>query len=100
MIDQIMSLHPDVDHLHIGSDEVYYLGMCPRCQKRMGEGKLEPADLFLMHVQYVAKYVKHKYPNVTPMMWDDEFRKLEEEQIIRYGIGSLVDIVVWNYHPG
>lgn len=31
------------------------------------------------------------------MMWDDEFRSFSEHQLLQSGIGSLVDIVVWNY---
>ena len=33
------------------------------------------------------------------MMWDDEFRSFSEPQLFQSGIGSLVDVVVWNYQP-
>jgi len=33
------------------------------------------------------------------MMWDDEFRSLTERQLFDSGLGRLVDVVVWNYHP-
>ena len=32
-------------------------------------------------------------------MWDDEFRSFSERQLFDSGLGRLVDIVVWNYHP-
>lgn len=98
MIDQVMNLHPDIEYLHIGSDEVYYIGLCPVCHDRMNRHKMENADLFLHHAKHVATYVKEKH-KVQPLMWDDEFRNLEERVILRYGIGDLVEIVVWNYNP-
>lgn len=95
---QVMNLHPEAEYLHIGSDEVYYIGMCPVCQDRMNIQRITSPDLFLQHVKHVATYVKEKH-KVRPLMWDDEFRNLDEHTILRYGVGDLVDIVVWNYQP-
>lgn len=98
MIDQVMSLHPNVEYLHIGSDEVYYIGQCNACRERMARFRMDPPDLFLTHAKHVASYVKEKH-KVQPIMWDDEFRNLDERMILHYGLGDLVEIVVWNYHP-
>ncbi len=57
-IDQIMTLHKDVKHLHIGCDEVYHLGECSACE---GQSR---TDVFIKHVSNVANYVKSKYPQV------------------------------------
>lgn len=99
MIDQVMALHPDIEYFHIGSDEVYHIGQCPLCIARMSKFHIKEPQLFLEHVSEVAKYVKTKH-NVQPLMWDDEFRKLDELLIQKSGIGDLVEIVVWNYKPG
>nr|CAH0105520.1 unnamed protein product [Daphnia galeata] len=56
------------------------------------------SDLFIDHVSAVAKFVNEKL-GMRPMMWDDEFRSFSEPQLVQSGIGSLVDIVVWNYKP-
>jgi hexosaminidase len=99
MIDQVMSLHPNIKYFHIGSDEVYHIGMCHLCQDRMAKFKIQESHLFLQHVKTVAEHVKSRY-NVQPLMWDDEFRKLDENVILQSGLGSLVEIVVWNYSFG
>jgi hexosaminidase len=99
MIDQIMELHPDIKYLHIGSDEVYHIGVCPLCQDRMSRTNIDVSHLFLQHVKSVAKYVVDTH-HVKPLMWDDEFRKLDARTIRNSGIGELVELVVWNYHPG
>ena len=56
-------------------------------------------ELFLDHVKTVAQYVVEKYSRRV-IMWDDEFRQVEEPVIAKSGLGQLVDIVVWNYNPG
>ena len=58
-IDQVMALHKDVKHLHIGCDEVYHLGECAPCS---GQTR---TDVFVNHVSNVANYVKSKYPQVS-----------------------------------
>lgn len=73
MIDQVLSLHPQVNSLHIGSDEVYYLGVCPRCIQRMSElperKKEHPkVDLFIKHVKAVAEHVLIKHGKRV-LMW-------------------------------
>lgn len=94
-----MKLHPDVMYLHIGSDEVYYIGLCAVCQDRMSRLRMDAGDLFLQHAKQVALYVKEKH-KVQPLMWDDEFRNLDEKMILSHEIGDLVEIVVWNYSIG
>ena len=90
-IDQVMALHKDIKHLHIGKtyfhkyqtlntkyhyfskgcDEVYHLGECSQCA---GQGR---TDVFVNHVKKVANYVKTKYPQIqTVIIWDDMLRNL------------------------
>lgn len=35
MVNQIMEIHRDSTHIHIGCDEVYQLGQCPKCVSRL-----------------------------------------------------------------
>ncbi|XP_054721330.1 hexosaminidase D-like [Uloborus diversus] len=90
MIDQIMSLHPDSQWLHIGSDEVYQLGHCSRCSR------YERNSLFLAYVKKVAKYVREKH-NVTPIIWDDMLRHTTVAELKKYEMGKLVEPMAWSY---
>jgi hypothetical protein len=56
-------------------------------------------ELFLEHAKTIAEYVTSKHSKRV-LMWDDEFRQLEEAMIVKSGLGSIVDIVVWNYNEG
>ncbi|MPC08063.1 hexosaminidase D-like [Portunus trituberculatus] len=99
MIDQVMQLHPGTDWLHIGSDEVYNLGECTRCQQYLLHHQFGKSDLFLHHVRSVAKYVKENY-DVQPIMWDDEFRKIPLKAMEDSKVGEVLEIMVWKYSSG
>lgn len=97
MIDQIVAAHPNARHLHIGADEVYQIGECSRCLDLMTKRQWGKKQLFLDHVSKVARYVKDKYPELTVLMWDDEFREISPQEIIDRGLHLIVEPVVWKY---
>lgn len=98
LLQQVAKLHPESKRIHIGADEVYFIGRCTACQDRMNNKLWSTSDLFIDHVSAVAKFVNGKL-GMRPMMWDDEFRSFTEPQLVQSGIGNLVDLVVWNYKP-
>nr|CAD7447511.1 unnamed protein product [Timema bartmani] len=91
IIDQVMEVHHGIRFLHIGCDEVFQLGECPRCRNQMRE------SLFLAHVTRVATYVRQHYPSVTPIIWDDMLRHLSPQSLEEFRIGELVEPMVWVY---
>jgi len=97
MITQVVHLHPDLEYIHIGCDEVYHMGVCPYCVDKMTKMNWGKNEVFIDHVKWVANFVISTFGHIRPMIWDDEFRKLDRSSIIDSGLGSLVDIVVWNY---
>ncbi|KAB7496064.1 Hexosaminidase D [Armadillidium nasatum] len=99
IIDQMMEVHPGISWIHIGSDEVYNIGECSRCQKYISSSGISKNDLFLRHSVKVAQYIKSSY-DIQPIMWDDEFRKTPLKSIIDSGIGKYVEIMIWRYSPG
>lgn len=97
MINQVVSAHPTSKYLHIGADEVYQIGECSRCLEIMAKRQWSKRQLFLDHVSAVVKYVKEKYPELTVLMWDDEFRDILPQEIIDRGLHSMVEPVIWKY---
>lgn len=91
MLDQILTLHPGIKYLHVGCDEVYDLGECPRCRAR------DRDELFLSHVGHVAHHVRAA--GVRPIIWDDMFRNVPEDVVRQSGVAPLVDVMVWEYQP-
>jgi hexosaminidase len=85
---------PVLTHIHIGCDEVYQLGECPRCREKIHD------QLFLDHVYNVAAFVKKKWPNLKVMIWDDQLRQISVEMLKNSGVGKMVEPMVWVYAEG
>jgi hypothetical protein len=45
------------------------------------------------------RYVRDRYPGVTPLTWDDEFRELTAPELVEWGIAKLLEPVIWKYTP-
>lgn len=88
IVDQVLELHPNVKWLHIGCDEVFHMGYCSRCMQRDRE------DLFVGHVQRVARHVRDRHKRV-PIIWDDMLRQIGAEKLKM--LGKLVEPMVWTY---
>ncbi|XP_028643791.1 hexosaminidase D isoform X2 [Grammomys surdaster] len=97
MIDQILELHRDVRWLHIGCDEVYYLGEGETSKQWLQQEQNSHAKLCLTHMQAVASHVLTQHPGVTPLVWDDMLRDIPQEQLKASGVPQLVEPVLWDY---
>ncbi|KAK9890873.1 hypothetical protein WA026_012217 [Henosepilachna vigintioctopunctata] len=91
MVNQIMALHPNINHLHIGCDEVYQIGECELC-------RLELRDtLFLRHIYNVSSMILDNYPSLKLIIWDDMLRHIPQEAMLEMNLGKLVEPMVWVY---
>ncbi|EDM06935.1 rCG34541, isoform CRA_a [Rattus norvegicus] len=97
MIDQILELHRDVRWLHIGCDEVYYLGEGETSKQWLQQEQNSHAKLCLNHMQAVASHVLTQHPGITPLVWDDMLRDIPQEQLKASGVPQLVEPVLWDY---
>lgn len=77
LIRQIVSFHPDIQYLHIGADEIWHMGLCSVCTKRVNSNKGGKSSLFLEHVVGIAQYIKETYPCLKIIMWDDMLRSID-----------------------
>uniref|UniRef100_A0A2K5RX34 Hexosaminidase D n=1 Tax=Cebus imitator TaxID=2715852 RepID=A0A2K5RX34_CEBIM len=81
MIDQVLELHPGAQRLHVGCDEVYYLGEGEASRRWLQQEQNSTGKLCLSHMQAVASHVRARRPGVTPLVWDDMLRELPEDQL-------------------
>lgn len=77
LIRQIVSFHPDIQYLHIGSDEVWHLGLCSVCTKRAAASKYGKFSLYLEHILAIAQYIQETYPYLKIIIWDDMLRSID-----------------------
>ncbi|XP_069808219.1 hexosaminidase D isoform X2 [Dendropsophus ebraccatus] len=99
MIRQVMELHPGIRWLHIGSDEVYYLGEGEESKKHLAEHGQTVEDLFMCHLKKVAAHVVATYPGVRPIAWDDMLRAASAQTLTDSGLAQLVQPMIWDYIP-
>ncbi|KAL5022912.1 hypothetical protein ScPMuIL_002067 [Solemya velum] len=92
MLQQIRSLHSNIEYIHLGCDEVYDLGTGKSAAETITKD-----EIFLKHVTKVAEYVKTL--GLKAIIWDDMMRKMDEGVIQAAGIGDVVQPMVWCYVP-
>jgi hypothetical protein len=98
MIDQYLTLHPDISYFHIGHDEVYYFLTNPACEefKRL-TGIQTHFDLFAYHLGLIANYIKKKSPNIVLFIWHDVLQNLNIQLVEKYNLKNLINPVLWSY---
>ncbi|KAL2101109.1 hypothetical protein ACEWY4_002870 [Coilia grayii] len=99
MLTQVMKLHPEAQHFHIGSDEVFGLGMSKDSKILPRSSDEEIGKLYLSHVTAVAKFMTETWPGVKLLMWDDMLRKISVDTLKESGLPTLAGPVVWKYLP-
>lgn len=97
MLEQVIELHPDSEMIHIGADEVYFLGMCDRCYSTITRLNWSKQQLFLQHVRRIAQKIKEKHRNLRVLMWDDMFRTMTKSELKKSQIDAVVEPVIWMY---
>lgn len=89
VFDEMRSLHPDTDYFHIGGDEAYNLGKCPKCAEYAK--KHSPGELFFHHIERVCRYAADH--GCRPILWHDMLAqagrydllgRLPEETVLLY----------------
>lgn len=97
ILDQVIMAHPQIKLIHIGADEVFYIGQCERCFNTLTQREWSKNQLFLEHILAIAKRIKSKYRYLRILMWDDEFRSMTTQQLKRSNIAAFIEPVVWKY---
>ena len=95
VIDEIVEVVRPARFVHMGHDEIYQIGVCPRCR-----GK-DPAELYAKHVQRMHDYLAEK--GLRMMIWSDMLQPTETH----YGTSPARDTIprdivlldfIWYFH--
>ena len=79
MLEQVLSAHPGVSHVHIGCEEVYHLGFSPESKSFLVQSQRKMADLYLYHVVSVAGLARKSHPSVKVIIWDSVIRTINAD---------------------
>ena len=92
MIDDVLETHGGrIRRLHLGGDEVWSLGSCPKCRRAVRErGK---AQLYMRHVSPLLELLRKK--GITPVLWDDMMRAWPMPELKK--LSKATDLMAWSY---
>ncbi|MBI3945909.1 MAG: family 20 glycosylhydrolase [Armatimonadetes bacterium] len=90
LAEDLLALHPGTRFLHVGADETYHLGACPRCRQRVAE--VGRAGLYGAYLEKVLRWVIGR--GLRPIIWDDML--CEHPEALDY-IPRETVIMYWEY---
>lgn len=105
LLDEIMAAHPDATFIHLGGDETWLLGSCPRCAAKAEErGR---AAVYLDHIGALCRHVLAA--GKIPLIWGDvvigqhtiqgrDDNWLGEGDAALDSLPREVRMVYWDYH--
>lgn len=97
MLSQVLAKHKKSTWLHIGADEVFYLGESTESKQWINKGRGDIGQIFLKHVKEIVHFVINMHPGLKLLMWDDMLRKIRNEKIHETGIAEHVTPMMWFY---
>ena len=92
LIDEVAEFHPEEPFFHVGADEAWLLGTCPRCERaarRVGKN-----GLYLKHMVPVWQHVLSL--GKRPITWDDMLRHFTLKELRQ--VPRDVVLMYWLYN--
>ncbi len=90
LAEEVLGLHPEARFFHVGGDETWRLGTCPKCRQetqRLGRGAL-----YGTHMKKVLEWVVER--GLRPIIWSDMLCRYPDA--LQY-IPTQTIIMVWEY---
>ena len=95
LLDEVIELFEPKEYVHMGHDEVYYLGLCPKCK-----GKPH-SELLASDVNRIYEHLKNK--GLKMMIWSDMLQPVTKYQTSDAADMIPKDIIcldfIWYFHP-
>ncbi len=92
MIEDVLETHGGrIERFHLGGDEVWSLGSCPKCRRAVAKGG--KAALYMKHVSPLLDALKSR--GLTPVLWDDMMRKWSVRELKK--LAPRAELMAWAY---
>ncbi len=93
MLDDMLAWHPDGKYVHVGGDETWHLGHCPRCRARAEASGKGPMGVWLEHLGAICRYAVER--ERRPIIWADMFWRTDTWSL--EGLPPETILVDWHY---
>ena len=92
LIDQVVEMHPQLEWIHLGGDEVWNLETCKKCV----ESNMTKSKLYMHHMEPLLMYVLAlNSKKLKAIIWDDMLRDWKPD-VLRE-MSEYVSPMVWAY---
>jgi hypothetical protein len=92
MVDEVAAAHQGLTYFHMGGDESWSLGQCPRCREvAQTQGK---ARLYVDYIKQAAGAVAAR--GLKPIIWDDMFHEDKAHHLLDE-LPAGTALMVWEY---
>ena len=93
IFDEMLELHAGADYFHIGGDEAYRLGSCPKCAAYVKEHS--EAELYFHHIERICRHAADR--GCTPMLWHDMLARADRFDLMAK-LPEKTVFVYWMYY--
>ena len=73
-IDEAIEIFDKPARIHLGADEAYVMGACPKCRERVAADPRGAIGLYLDHVGALCRYAGER--GASPMIWGDMLKNV------------------------
>jgi hexosaminidase len=92
MIEDVLETHGGrIKRFHLGGDEVWSLGSCPKCRRAVA--KSGKAALYMKHVSPLLDALGGR--GITPILWDDMMHKWSAREL--KALAPRAELMAWAY---
>ncbi len=92
LVDDVLALMGGAARrFHLGGDEAWHMGSCPRCRRAIRTGDKD--RLYMRHVAPILDHLNAR--GVRPILWDDMMRPWSPPAL--RALGARADLMAWSY---
>ena len=92
LVDDVLALSGgSIRRFHLGGDEAWHMGSCPKCKSAIRRGGKD--GLYLGHVGPILDHLNAR--GIRPILWDDMMRKWPIQGL--KALGRRADLMAWSY---
>ncbi|KAJ1346343.1 hypothetical protein KIN20_001106 [Parelaphostrongylus tenuis] len=98
---QVIDVHKSfgIKYFHIGSDEVFEFGVCPKSVEWILKHSIDGDKqlLAVSHMKDIALFVKNLTDGATVLAWHDMLKGFDSRIIASLQLGEVIELVIWDY---
>ncbi len=93
IFDEMLEVHAGAEYFHIGGDEAYRLGSCPKCAAYVKEHSAP--ELYFRHINRICQHAADR--GCIPLLWHDMLARADRFDLMAQ-LPEKTVFVYWSYY--